>query len=277
MEYASNSERSADGSAIAIARAPARIRRSINRARVKRGLSPVLSRRDYATLAEAAVAAEAAAMAADTRGGAGVWVNQGGRLVPAGAPSRSARAPAAPRRQLVPYRVVLLPVFGDAGEGFREHLGPRSFGDASSLNASRAWSLRLEHDGPALANAGERLRAVDSEIGPVFVWEPDPRGPLTPEIVNAFESNGGMLGVSVGMKIVNSRPSRFSPGATFVTAADLRHIALLVDPRDRPVYRCALAMLRRSQWRDDPADLEDHIAAVIREARFRDARARWGR
>jgi len=174
---------------------------------------------------------------------------------------------------LLPYRVVIVPSYGDAGHGFREHVAPDAFGTAATLNASPSWSLRHGHRGPTLQFAGQRLRAVDSIAGPIIVWEPDPRAPMTPDVVEAFErSINGTMPVSVGMTIKRSRPSRIVSGTTMVVEARLGHVALLLEG-ETPVYGSALALFRRSQWKDDKADLDKHIADAIAEARFRNRRA----
>jgi hypothetical protein len=256
-----------------VARAPDHIRAAINAKRIERGLDPVLSTRDYADLAEARVAAEAAAVAAETRR-AGVWIERGGRLVPAvSTPPASTASPTArsatPARRLVPYRVVILPAYGSSGMGFREAIAPTAFGTAAALNLSKNWSLRDGHHGPTLAAAGSTLRAVDTIAGPVLVWEPDPTMPMIVDIVKVFERSNGTLPVSVGMRVRSQQPSRLARGVTLVTEADLTHVALLTDVRSKPVYGAAVAMFRRSQWAGDGPDLDKHIADAIAEARFR--------
>ncbi len=280
MKETASFERSADHSAGVIARAPDHIRAAINRNRAARGLPVVLSTREYQQLAEARVAAEATAQVAEARR-SGVWVDQGGRLMAAGSPTKPARTTSrstSPARVLLPYRVVVVPCYGDAGHGYREHVAPTAFGDAAALNASPSWSLRYGHRGPTLQLAGQRLRAVDSIAGPVLVWEPDPRAPMTPDVVEAFErSINGTMPVSVGMTIKRARPSRIVRGATMIAEARLGHVAILFDADDRPVYGSAVAMFRRSQWKDDKADLDAHIAAAIGEARFRNRTAERSR
>jgi hypothetical protein len=276
VQYAAADRGPADSATSVIARTPTHIRAEINRVRATRGLPVVLSTRDYEQLAEARVAAEATAQVAEARR-SGVWLDQGGRLLAAGSPAKPARPASrstAPARVLLPYRVVIVPAYGDAGHGFREHVAPDAFGNAAALNASPSWSLRHGHRGPTLQLAGHRLRAVDSSAGPIIVWEPDPRAPMTPDVVQAFErSINGTMPVSVGMTIKRSRPSRIVRGTMMITEACLGHVAILFDADDRPVYGSALAMFRRSQWADDKADLDAHIAAAIAEARFRNRQA----
>jgi hypothetical protein len=174
----------------------------------------------------------------------------------------------------VPYRIVVVPCYGDSGLGFCEVIARSAFGTAASLNASRNWSLCDGHKGPTLAHAGQRLRAVDSIAGPIIVWEPDPKMPMAADIVQAFEQSNGMLPVSVGMTIRSQRPDRVQRGTTLIVRADLGHVAILTNERSKPVYASALAMFRRSQWSGDGPDLDKHIADAIAEARFRHSQSR---
>jgi hypothetical protein len=278
LETASMVENRSEVEAV-IARAPDHARAAINAVRVRRGLSPVLSIRDYQRLDQERRIAEAAAVEVERRRTVGTGVNDPrGSLVPAASQSNRRPAARAAASPTVPWRIVIVPCFGDAKSTNvgpnGEYIVPGAFGDARSLNATRgAWSIQWQHDGPTLAAAGSRLRAVDSEVGPVAVWDLDPQSPMAAEVVSAFARNGDKLAASVGMTIHDIRPSPLTRGAKWIARADLDHVAILPNASKQPLYKGAVALLRRRQSTDS-ATLRKHIDAAIAEARFRDRRAK---
>lgn len=258
-----------------IANAPPAARRAINLARARRGLPQVFTAAEL----EARLAGRAAHQAAGPVG-PGVWVpGPRGSLVSSSA-SSSARRPTASSRSstsTIPFRVVLIPAYGDAASTREapggEYIAPGAFGDAAALNAERgAWSVKWNHDGPTLAGNGSRLRAVDTgTAGPVLVWDLDVRSPMFGDILAAFNAAGGTLPVSVAMFIHDMRSSPLAAGAKWITRADLRHVAILADGSTRPLYAGAVAVMRKHQ---KPDDLRAHIDAAISAARFRDRQAK---
>lgn len=248
------------GAERAIARAPDHIRRGINRIRVARGLDPVIGVQTRRQLDAAHVVLEEIA-----RGPRDRVLGWRGR----------APAPAMSKSKIT--RIVIVPAYGTAsarsiGERWGEHIAFRAFGTADELNARAGmWQLTHGHGGAVLAAAGPQLRAVDSEIGPVLVWEPT-YSDATFEVVRHMRANGGKCAASVEFRAIDRHPSRVERGAMFVYRARLDAVALLTDPRQVPAYRGAVAVMRTEQRRRDPGTLRDHIAAAVAAARAADRR-----
>jgi len=260
-----------------IARAPDHVRAAINRKRVKSGMAPVLSIRDYERLDQERRAAEVAAVELERRRTAGVWIERGGRLVPV--TTSKTRKPAATRTSSkgpVVTRVLLVAAYGDATAAdvrgrLPETIAADAFGRADELNRSRGWQLRDGHGGPMLATAGERLRAHDTSAGLVVEWIPNLAFPWDGEAVRAIEN--GSTAVSVGMKIAETRTVRLPRPTTMVTRAKLTHLAILRGD-ERPCYAGARAIVFRAVWRDDPDTLRRNLDAAIERARWFDRQAR---
>jgi hypothetical protein len=279
IETAAAKNLPAQSSRSVVARAPDHVRRKINASRIAQGLDPVLSARDYARLDEARDAALAAAEAAELRRGPGVWINQGGRLVPAGTSTiRQAPRPAPAARIRRRVRVLMLAAYGDASAHdvrgtMPECIARDAFGPAAELNASRGWTLRAGHEGHLLQASGDRLRAHDSPVGTILEWWPDLTHPWALEAVRAIEA--GDNAVSVGMLIDERRTIRAPRPMALVTRARLLHVALLRGTV-RPSYAGARSRVFGMVDFDDDTLLRQHIDQVIERGRFYDRKARYG-
>lgn len=244
--------------------APAHIVRRINEHRRAQGLAEIRVARPEAT-------------------GPGVWVvdKRTGQLVPAsaartiGTTSRSPARPTPTRRASQPTRVVervlLLPCpsFADApghniGATLPETISPRAFGAAADLNRERSFTLQYGHHGPKLAYAGEALRAHDTPHGLVIEWIVDPRMPMARDALQAIKAG---CGVSVALKVHESRTVRLPWPTTSVTRATLYHVALLPD--DRPAYAAATAMSFPGSTPGNADELRRQIDKLAAEALFR--------
>jgi len=262
-----------------IARAPDHVRAAINRKRVKSGMAPVLSVRDYERLDQERRAAEVAAVEAERRS-TGVWIERSGRLVPVKAgpargPTTSRSTATTKSRGPLVDRVLIVATYGDAPSanvrgGLPETIAHNAFGPAATLNAERGWILRAGHDGPCLATAGERLRAHDTPAGLVVEWLPDLSTPWAADAVRAIEA--GHNATSVGMVVRSSRTSRLPKLTKMITDARLLHVALL-GPGSSPAYPGARAKVFRSSWRDDADELRRQIDEVLERARWFDRQA----
>lgn len=271
MEYAAQGEERYV--AAAISRAPAWVRDQVNKTRISRGLTPVLSTREYHQLAEAANVARVAAEIAESKR-CGVWLDNGGRLIPATgqkAPARSKAVPVHSSRGPVVCRVLAMVAYGDAAAAdvrrqLPEAIAIDAFGPAETLNRDGGWDLRNGHEGPRLQVAGPRLRAHDTTAGLVVEWLPDMSLPWCREAVEAIKS--GRSAVSVSMKVVSRRLSRVPRLVELVREARLEHVALLLEEGQRPAYVGARAKVFPAVFRDDPAELRQNIDAVIERARW---------
>jgi len=240
-----------------LAHAPAHIRRSVNVARRRRGLAEIAAPRPEPT-------------------GPGVWVvdRKTGRLVPAAAArtiGTTSRSPTRKTPTRVVERVLILPCpsFTDApgrniGATLPETISPRAFGAAADLNREKSFTLQFGHHGPKLAYAGEALRAHDTPRGLVIEWILDGRMPMAREARQAIKAG---CGVSVALKVHESRTMRLPFPTTTVTRATLYHVALLDE--DRPAYPAACAMSFPGSRVGDADELRKQIDKVVAESRFR--------
>lgn len=270
-----------------IARAPDHVRAAINRTRVKSGMAPVLSIRDYERLDQERRAAEVAAVEAERRS-CGVWIERSGRLVPVTAPRKPARRPTTSRStqsitksrgplvELVD-RVLLVPTFGDAPAAnvrgqLPETVARGAFGSAADLNKLGGWSLVDGHGGPTLAVAGDRLKAHESRDGTLVIeWIPDATIASHREVMAAIDR--GRTGVSVSMRIGSTRFDRLPRLTRTIVDARLVHVAIVVDG-DAPSYPGARCRCFRSARKNDAAELRRHLDAAIERARWHDRQAR---
>lgn len=255
-----------------IARAPDHIRAAINRARIARGLTPVLSVRDYQRLDQERRIVDA--IQSEQIRGPGVWVNgPRGSLVPASSigkswsGSKTVRTQARGRRIT---RVLMVAAYGDASAwavrgSIPETIAFNAFGSAAELNCEKGWTLRSGHGGPLLATAGERLRAHDSTAGLVVEWIPDMALAWNRAAVQAIED--GKTACSVGMKIAETRLARLPHPVSMITRARLEHVALLDDDY-RPAYPGARAKVFRDVFENDRDELRKQIEATIERARW---------
>ncbi|MFM7137313.1 MAG: hypothetical protein ACKO1M_09640 [Planctomycetota bacterium] len=176
-------------------------------------------------------------------------------------------------------RVLLVVAHGDAapaaiGKTTPETIARDAFGPAAALDRERGWGLTCpDHDGPLIALGGPaakgRLRAIDSEVGLMLDWLPDMSDRRHVQAVRMIEAGAG---ASVLMQAKERSTLRIGGPITVVTRARLVSVAITTNP----AYRGAAALVFRHVWRDDPGLLEQQVAAVAREARFRNARG-WGR
>ena len=238
-------------------RAPAHIRAAINRIRSERGMSAVLSGGEIDDLLQKieTVKRQAAASAA---GGTSVWIDPRSRLAPRnGTPSPTGYWPSA----ATPItRVLFIVSCGTAparstGRSRPERIVRGAFGLADELNASPGWMLRDEHQGPFLAIAGPRLRAVDTAAGLAIEWLPDISRPDQPDALRRIEA-GAMA--SAGFVLAERMVSR---GVDLVTRARLLHIAIVA----RAAYPGAVCRVYRDCPRGD-AERRRQIAAVAAAA-----------
>jgi hypothetical protein len=256
-----------------IERAPAHVRSAINRARIARGLSPVLTAAELEARHIRPVTDKVAHTA-----GPSVWVNgPRGSLVPA-TPARATRSPTPQPKARGPVvdRVLIFPTFGDepantTGNPIAETVARNAFGTAGELNKYGGWTLQDGHHGPILATAGERLRAIDTPEGLVVEWLPDSTNADHRDIVAAIER--GRSGVSVGMRVGSARINRFGNLVRTITQARLTHISI-VPTNYTPAYPGARSKVFRSAWRDDPAELRKHIDELVARARWFDRQAK---
>jgi phage head maturation protease len=256
MEFASE-DRATAAVARSAAHAPPNIIRAINRNRRAAGL------------AEIAVRPEPT--------GPGVWVRDRttGQIVPVGSSTPPARPAPRASTPTIRTRVIVLPCpsFTDAPAGnlgtmLPESIAPTAFGRAEELNIDRGFDLRLGHHGPKLAYPGTALRAIDTPHGTVFEWIVDPRMPLAGEALRAVKAG---CGVSVGLKIGETRTLRLPYPVTVVTRARLEHVALL--DQERPAYPAATAIAFPYSTVGDADELRKQIDRVVAEAQFRWRRA----
>lgn len=238
-------------------RAPPHVRAAINRARVRSGLRPI-------ALPEPPAGGDRWATSV-------CWDPDSPRR-PTRGPGLVTPSSRAGRGPLID-RVLLVVAHGDApgrsiGRGLPESIARDAFGPADVLNRERGWGIVSPgHGGPYVAFGGPRLRAIDSEVGLVLAWDLDRTDARHREAAELIEKGWSC---SAFMRVDQRRKL---PGPIeVVTRARLINVALV----DRPAYAGAVAMLFRSSWRDDPGQARDQLAAVIREARFRERR-RWGR
>jgi hypothetical protein len=244
--------------------APPHIRRSVNRARRRSGLTEL----------------HFASATPDV----GVWVRDRatGTIRPATTTtSRSPARPATPRATPRPVpavveRVLIVPCpsFADAParnvrSAFDETIAPDAFGPAAELNRDDRWDLRLGHHGPRLALPGPALRAHDTSHGLVVEWHLDSRMPMAPEAREAIRRGA----VSVAFKAIGTRTIRLPEPTTLVTRATLLHVALLPD-NQQPAHPAAVAMLFPGSRLGDDRELREQIDAVIRESKFRNWRSK---
>jgi hypothetical protein len=251
-------DRATAAAARSLAHAPAAIVRRVNEHRRRSGL-PEIAIRPEPT-------------------GPGVWVRDRttGRIVPVGSSTPPPR-PTTPRASppAIRTRVLILPCpsFTDAparnlGKALPETISPAAFGRAADLNRERSFDLQFNHHGPKLAYAGEALRAIDTPHGIALEWIVDPRMPLAGEALRAIDRG---CGVSVALKIHESRTARLPFPTTLVTRATLHHVAILDE--DRPAYPAATAMRFPGSSVGDSDELRKQIDKVVAEARFRWRRA----
>lgn len=278
LEQASVSESRSSVESV-VRRAPPAIREKINVRRRAAGLAPILRGDETAASVQAAMPAAAEADAAQR---CRVWLTtDDGRLLPASDPQARhwrASTTSTPRRSVTRAsspgspagRVVIVPFSGkaaarDIGRANDEWIAPAAFGDASSLNSRKDWSLTLGHGGPTLAVAGPRLEALDTKAGPVLVWTPAGDDD-TVRTLTAMAARGRILPVSVDMRVHERRLSRLERGVEMVTRATLLSVALLSEPaHGRACYAGAVAVLRLGT----DADLRDHVAQALDIARDR--------
>jgi hypothetical protein len=255
MEFASE-DRATAYAERSLRHAPAHIVRRVNEHRRRAGLAEISTPRPEPT-------------------GPGVWVvdRKTGRLVPAAARTigTTSRSPTRKTPTKIVERVLILPCpsFTDAparnlGAMLPETISPRAFGAAADLNRERSFDLRLGHFGARLAIAGQALRAHDTPHGLVIEWIVDPRMPMAREAREAIKDG---CGVSVALKVHESRTVRLPWPTTSVTRATLLHVALLDE--DKPAYPAACAMSFPGSTLGNVDELRRQIDKVVREAAFR--------
>ena len=252
MEFAN--DRGAGYAETALRHAPAHIIAKVNQARERCGLPQI------------PVAADQAARAV------GVYWDpasphrprDGIVVVGSRAPASPAAARASARKTVT--RILIMPVYGDAaardvGRSLPEAISPAAFGSAASLNASREWCLRDDHDGPVFDHAGPQLRANDTPHGLVLEWLPNLRWPWAADAVRSIED--GHTAVSVSMTHMERRIAHLPHPVELIARARLDHVALLLRGQ-RGCYAGGRAKVFRDSWSDDPAQLEKQIAELVR-------------
>lgn len=265
MEYASN-DRGAGYAETALRNAPPHVVAAVNRARVRVGLPQI-------------------PMPATDGRAASVYWDPASPHRPSGSDlvvvPRTPTRPAAPRaraRGPLVTRVLIMPTFMDApardvGRSLPEAIAPAAFGTAASLNATRGWSLRDDHDGPVFDYAGPQLRAIDTPRGLVLEWLPNMRWPWAVDAVRAIED--GNSAVSVSMLIDERRIAHLPHPVELVARARLEHVALLIRGQ-RGCYAGGRAKAFRDSRSEDPAQLEKQIDELVATCAWH-ARAAGGR
>lgn len=226
----------------AIRTAPAHIRRAINRARIARGLTTIDEMPRPAS-------GYAPRVCWDPR-----------------SPHRPAGSSL--RVQRTGDRAILVVAHGDAPahcvrRDLPETIARHAFGTAEELNAEKGWGIVAPgHDGIYVALAGSSLRAVDTEVGIVLVWDLDRSKDGHTKAAAMIERG---MGPSVLMRV---KSRRILPGVEMVTRARLINVAIV----NRPAYGGAVAKVFRDVPIDDAARLREQLASVVREAKFREHR-----
>lgn len=271
-------------------RAPAWVRTAVNRSRIAQGLRPLLAPGAHQAIEAAAATARAAAEAAEGRR-VGVWIAApDGRLVPATPGGKPARSPATwpssstsrtatrsgSRGPLLQCRVLIMPAFGtaaaaDLGRALDEAVAPAAIGTADELNGKPGWTIRGGgHDGVLLAVAGvpgSRLRAIDTAHGTIVEWVPDLFSGWSRDIVADLEA--GHRAVSMQIRAVQRRTVESPYRHSYITRAELEHIAIFGSSGSRPCYPGAAALVFRGTYRDDADELRKQVDALLAECRFR--------
>jgi hypothetical protein len=247
----------------ATANAPPHIRAAIEHARRLRGLPPL----------------GPAAPPAPGRGPR-VWVDPDSWL--AKRLSGSPILPTAPRRDAgqLADRVLVVAAYGrarpgDIGSDKPEQIARDAFGPADELGMG--WLLKSSHaaaPGSILAMAGvdDGLRAIDSPLGIIAEWWPDPRRPHHRDILHRI--NRGDTGASVAFHYNprDVRELRLPTAVDVVMRARLDHVAIGL-PRDGGAYRGAIVRSFRAR-RGHAGDLERDLKEIIAAARWAEANRR---
>jgi hypothetical protein len=235
------------------ARAPRYIRERVNQARRACGLPPVL------------VADEQLAVAAPVRDATpGVWIDPRSPIAPrSGRKHGNGYWPASAIASTI-TRVWMTPEAGTAparstGRDRDERIVRGAFGLAGDLNRSPGWLLRDGHDGPLLAVAGPRLRAVDTAVGLAIEWLPDPSRGDHAEVLRRIEA-GAMCSLHF------AKAERLvSRGVDLVTRGRLLGLAIVASG----AYPGAIAKV----YRDRPAgpierqrQIVEVVSAALRAA-----------
>ena len=100
-------------------------------------------------------------------------------------------------------------------------------------------------------------------------WIVDGRVPASRDALRAIAAR---CGVSVSMKIGESRTMRLPSPTSVVTRARLEHVALLTD--DQAAYPAATAMRFPGSTRGNDDELARQIDKLVAEARFRSWRSK---
>lgn len=163
--------------------------------------------------------------------------------------------------------VWLLPTYGKAdrviGRDRPERIMANAFGRPDELNEAAGWHLRNGHHGHAIEFVGERLRAFPSTYGLALLWTPDMARKDHRDAVAAIESGRD----AVSVEFTNAKRSTVA-GVDHITAATLRHVALLLDG-SKPAYRGAVAKVFR-QAASTPEARERQLRATMDKARWRE-------
>ena len=169
-------------------------------------------------------------------------------------------------------RVLLVVAHGDAlakavRRSMPETIARGAFGPADTLNRERGWGIVAPgHEGSFVAFGGRPdLRAHDTDVGLVLVWEPNASRADHAAAVRMVEDGARC---SVLMQVMDRRTL---PGPIdMVTRARLVNVALT----HRPAYGGSVTMLFRRVYRDDPDAFREQLAAVAGRARWYDRHSR---
>jgi hypothetical protein len=267
--------------AATIARAPAWARRSINAARVRRGLPVVLGPAEGLELeAEVARARRAAASRAiGARPTRSPSLPATGRRLPA---TRRPNPPATKSRATTPTKTitrVMLTAGGGLGrwegQALREWIERGAFGSADEINA-RGFSLVADHhDGPRVAVSGRALRVISTDhprARLVVEWIPDLGDPAHRRLLSRIES--GTDQVSMRSLHHDVGIHRIPRAARVVKRATLAHLCLL-EPGRQAAYPGSVARVFRDKP-DTVAELTRQIGIVTTASSNRASAASWG-
>ena len=191
-------------------------------------------------------------------------------------PDSTAGVPRAPATRLDPRndwatRVLCVASYGIASARSMARDRPEmilhhAFGSADDLNRQLGWQLRDGHTGPLVAMRGEQLQAIDSPVGLMLEWMPDPKSSSDEALLRRIE-----LGANeVSLQFVNAtrRTVRFGDrDVDFVLSGTLLHLALL-PTEDRAAYPGSIACVFRNRPSDE-RELRRQIEATASASRWK--------
>jgi hypothetical protein len=249
-----------------IARAPAWARRSINAARVRRGLPVVLGPAEGLELeAEVARARRAAASRA------------------IGATPTRRPSPPATKTRATPAAKTITRVIMTAGGGLgrwegqalREWIERGAFGSADEINRRGFALVADHHDGPRVAASGRALRVISTDhprARLVVEWLPDLGDPAHRRLLSRIEAGSDQVSMRSLHHDVGIH--RIPRAARVVKRASLVHLCIL-EPGRQAAFPGSVARVFRDKP-DTVAELGRQIGIVTTASSNRASAASWG-